>query len=106
MLYIKLLLKRLSRKEVKIESVEVDKILNDIKSKVVDEITDLYSFFIPNYLFPEDFMPNVKRKLVDLLGEASPARDLIVTAERIIYNDIVELMIKLNHGVMPELAQV
>jgi hypothetical protein len=106
MLYFKLLLKKLSKKEVETRSLKVYKTLNDIREQVVTEITDLYSFFIPHYLFPKDFLSNVKRQVLDALGETCRMRDLITVAERIIYNDTVELMIKLNHGVMPELAQV
>ena len=106
MLYFRLLFKKLSKKEVQIESLKVDKILNDIREQVVAEITDLYSFYIPYYLFPVDFMTQVKRKLSGMFGEAAPQRELIIAAERIIYNDTIALMVKLNHGVMPELARV
>ena len=106
MLYFKLLLKKLSKREVEIRTLEVYKILDDIRNQVVAEITDLYSFFIPPYLFPRDFLVNVKRQLLEKFGETCRMRDLIIAAEHIIYNDTVELMVSLNNGVMPELAQV
>jgi hypothetical protein len=106
MLYFRLLFKKLSRKEVEIESSEVDKILGEIREQVVADFSDLYSFFIPYYLFPADFMSNVKKQIATRLGQRARMRDLIIVAEGIIYDDTVELMIKLNHGVMPELARV
>ena len=101
------MLKYILNSEVKIRSNEYHDMVEAITRKVIHEMLDIYSFYVPMTTIPSTAYRMVENLAVSLFKSGSVKyRELYRFIYRNMEYQIEKVILHRNGGVMPELAKV